>query len=346
MTPSTGKTVALLISTLFLAIACSRSEPGSGTVAPAPAGKPASPGIAAGTVCEQKLLTPDDLTGIFDEPFTGSQALQGDAQTCSFTTAGNNKIRITLRSGAGRAVIGSFTSGRMNEYAKWQPLAGVGEEAIWKPVLDEVSARSGDVLCEVAPEAGGMFLAKALKGAGETATQQKLGGLCNTIFARLHLSGAAAAQSVPIGKSAGGNVVETACERDVTPADITDLITAPVVKQAATINPQSCSYHAAVGATVTIDLARGDEGKSYWDLMTNPANTGTQSPLAGVGDAALHARGGTQVIARKGTLVCSVDITGTDNADGMRVITKARGEELANKLGALCSKVFAARGAG
>jgi hypothetical protein len=346
MTLSTGKTAALLIGTLCIATACSRSEPGAGTVAPAPAGKPASPGIATGTVCEQKLLTPDDLSGIFDEPFTGSEALQGDAQTCSFTTAGNNKLHITLRPGGGRAVIGTFTSGHMDAYAKWQPLAGVGEEAIWKPDLDEVSARSGDVLCEVAPEAGGMFLAKALKGAGETAKQQKLGGLCNTIFARLHLSGAAAVGSAPIGRSAGGNVVEAACEKDVTPADIAAVITAPVVKQRATINPQSCSYHAAAGATVTIALARGDEGKSFWDLMTNPANTGTQSPLAGVGDAALHARGGTQVIARKGTLVCSVDITGTDNADGMQVITKARGEELARKLGALCGKVFAARGAG
>jgi hypothetical protein len=64
----------------------------------------------------------------------------------------------------------------------------------------------------------------------------------------------------------------------------------------------------------------------------------------GLGDTEVHARGGTMVVARKGDLVCSVDITGTDNADGMQVITRARDEELAKKLGALCGKVFAARG--
>jgi hypothetical protein len=67
------------------------------------------------------------------------------------------------------------------------------------------------------------------------------------------------------------------------------------------------------------------------------------SPLAGIGDSALQGRGGTQIVARKKDLVCSVDITGTDNADGMTAITTDRGEALAKKLGVLCAKVFAAR---
>ncbi len=240
-------------------------------------------------------------------------------------------------------MIGSFTSGHMDQFAKWQPLAGVGEEAIWKPDLAEVSARNGDVLCEIAPEAGSLFLAKALKDGDETVKQRRFGGLCNTIFARLQLPGAAAAQTAPIGKSNGGNVVETACEKNIMPSDVADIITAPVTKQPG-YNPQSCSYHASAGATVTISLySGGEDGKFTWSTMSNPANTGTLSPLAGIGDTALHAHGGTVVIARKGDLVCSVDITGTDNANGMQVITKARGEELAKKLGALCEKVFAAR---
>ncbi len=81
-----------------------------------------------------------------------------------------------------------------------------------------------------------------------------------------------------------------------------------------------------------------------WDAAKNPANAWTDAPLAGFGDSALQGRGGTVVYARKGDLLCNVDITGTDNADGMQVITKARGNELARKLGALCNKVFAARG--
>jgi len=303
------------------------------------AGKPAASTDAAVSVCEQKLLTTDDLSGIFDVPFTGTRALQGDATTCYFV-AGDNKLRVSLRPGHGRTMIDSFTSGRMNEYAKWQLLSGVGEQAIWKPGLAEVSARNGDVLCEVAPEAGSLFLAKNLKAAGEIAQQQKLGGLCNTIFARLHLPGATAAQTAPIRKSAGGNVVQSACEKDVTSTDVADIITVPVIKQAAAINPQSCSYDAAAGASVTITLAQGEDGKTFWDMMSNPANAGALSPLAGVGDTALHARGGTMMIARKGDLVCSVGLV----ADNKQLITKARGEDLAKKLGGLCGKVFAARG--
>jgi len=39
----------------------------------------------------------------------------------------------------------------------------------------------------------------------------------------------------------------------------------------------------------------------------------------------------------------NIDITGTDNVDGMPVLTKAPGLELAKKLSAICNKVFAAR---
>lgn len=340
---STSQAAAFVV-VLSLVTACSRS-------AQSPAGTPpvaanAQSVVPAGNVCDRQLLTMADLGGIFDDAFTATKSLQGDAQTCYFVTAAQHRLRVTLRLHNGRAVIGSFTSGRMNEYAKWQPLAGVGEEAIWKPDLSEVSARSGDVLCEVGPEAGSLFLAKTLKDAGEPAVQQKLGAVCNTVFARSHLAGAKAANTSPsIGKSSGGNVVEAACEKDIAPIDVAGIITAPVVKQAAAINPQSCSYHAAAGATVTISLAQGEEARSFWDLMTNPANAGTLSPLAGAGDTAMHARGGTFVIARKGNLVCSADVTGTDNADGMQVLTKARGADLAQKLGALCAKVFATRGA-
>ena len=115
------------------------------------------------------------------------------------------------------------------------------------------------------------------------------------------------------------------------------------VRQGSKVDPQWCGYHAAAGATVTISLASGDEGKFAWDFAANPSN-GRMDQLVGVGDSALQGRGGTVIVARKGDLVCSVDLTGTDNADGMTAITPDRGETLANKLGALCAKIFAARG--
>ena len=65
--------------------------------------------------------------------------------------------------------------------------------------------------------------------------------------------------------------------------------------------------------------------------------------MAGSGDAALQGRGGTYVVARKGDLVCSIDLTGTDNGEATKILLKERGDALAAKLGALCAKVFAAR---
>ncbi len=299
------------------------------------------PGYPRQHVCDNGLLTATDFVGILDEPVTGTKPLKGDTQTCYFITATNDQggaeVMVSLRGGLGRATIASFTSGHMNEYAQWKPLSGVGEEAIWVPMLHEVQAQQANVLCDVESTQPG----KTLRDAGEAAQQQRLGGLCNKVFDALKLPSSGARQQ--IRSMAGGNIVESACEKDIGPADVADLITASVIKRPG-LAPASCAYHAQAGATVSISLSRGDDGKSMWDLMSNPANVGTTSPLAGLGDAALLSHSGTAVLARKGDLVCSVDITGTDNADGMQVITKARGEELARKLGAVCAKVFAARG--
>ena len=321
-------------------VACSHSGSNTQNAAAQTASNNSGPPIH-GNVCDNGLLKAEDFVGILDEPVTGTKPLKGDTQTCYFITATNGQggaeVMVSLRGGLGRATIASFTSGHMNEYSQWKPLSGVGEEAVWVPMLHEVQAQQANVLCDVQT----MQPSKALRDAGEGAQQQKLGGLCNKVFAALKLPSSGAQQS--IRSMAGGNIVEPACEKDIGPADVADLITAPVVKRPG-LAPESCSYHAQAGATVSISLSRGDEGKNLWSMMSNPANVGTTTPLAGVGDVALHSHSGTAVLARRGDLVCSVDITGTDNADGMKVVTNARGEELARKLGALCAKVFAARG--
>ena len=220
----------------------------------------------------------------------------------------------------------------MNAYSKWQSLSGVGDEAVWLAQLHEVQAQQDDVLCDISPDAMSIALNKM-------PAQQKIGALCNTIFARLNLPHAATAAS----GASRGDILQDACANDIGQADVAGILIAPVVKQGNRLNPQSCSYHAAAGATVTISLASGDEGKFAWDFAANPSN-GRMDALVGVGDGALQGRGGTVVVARKGDLVCSVDVTGTDNADGMTAITPDRGDALAKKLGALCAKVFAARG--
>ncbi len=118
------------------------------------------------------------------------------------------------------------------------------------------------------------------------------------------------------------------------------IITAPVTRSSGA-DPASCVYRARSGADITISAARGDAAKGAWSLAKT--YSGTLVPLAGVGDEALWAHEGTILIARKGDLSCRVDVLGYDNADAMDDITKARGEALARKLGALCTKVFAAQ---
>ena len=155
--------------------ACSQGALTSSSMAPT--AKVASAAIQ-GNVCDRKLLTLGDVAGILDQPVTGTKPLQGDPQTCYFISANNDQggpeLRITLRPGHGRAALESFTSGKMNAYATWKPLAGVGDEAVWLPDLHEIDARKGNTLCVVGAP---MFMSNALRDAGEAVQQQRLGAL-------------------------------------------------------------------------------------------------------------------------------------------------------------------------
>lgn len=165
--------------------ACSQGAP-SGKSGDAAKSTLSATAAAQGNVCDRKLLTLADVDGILDQPVTGTKPLPGDAQTCYFISAnsdqGGPELRITLRPGHGKTALDSFTSGKMNAYAVWEPLSGVGDEAVWLKDLHEIDARKGDTLCVVGAP---MFMAKALRNAGEAAQQQRLGTLCNKVFAAL-----------------------------------------------------------------------------------------------------------------------------------------------------------------
>lgn len=161
--------------------ACSQDAPTGKSVGVANSASSAT-AAARGNVCDRKLLGIADVDGILDQPVTGTKLLPGDAQTCEFITAkdaqGGGHVSVSL-SGNGKVTIGTFTSGKMNAYANWKPLAGVGDEAVWLPELHEIDARKGDVLCVVGVS---FFMNKALRDAGEAAQQQRLGALCNKVF--------------------------------------------------------------------------------------------------------------------------------------------------------------------
>jgi hypothetical protein len=52
---------------------------------------------------------------------------------------------------------------------------------------------------------------------------------------------------------------------------------------------------------------------------------------------------GTEVLAKQGKLYCTVELMGINESGTEGDFTKSRGDELAQKLGALCKKYFAAK---
>lgn len=170
---------ALVIATLVAVAACSNNASDAATATHA-----AARGIT-GNVCDLKLLTPADFAGMTRTPITLTEPLPGDPATCKFLTnadpSSKEEIHISLRPGLGRTTLATFTSGRMDEFVKWEPQSGVGDAAIWKPELKQVSAQQGDVLCE----AGLSAMTAAFDKTDAQTRRSQLGNLCNIVFQRL-----------------------------------------------------------------------------------------------------------------------------------------------------------------
>ena len=134
-------------------------------------------GVASGgNICDRKILTAADVTGILGDSITGTRAVPGDAQSCEFVTSSFPGITVSVRPGVGRETVEAWSSGKMPLGAT--PLAGIGETAVWQPDLHEIIAQKNNVLCDI----GARGLARDLAAAPEAA-QKRIGSLCNKIFA-------------------------------------------------------------------------------------------------------------------------------------------------------------------
>ena len=162
----------LLILLLVLG-AC--SKPVSNT------GAAASQGVAngdastpAGNACDRKLVTSADAAQILGEPVASEKVLPGDAQSCVFTTADFTRLTISLRPGLGRATVDTWAAGNMPMPVT--NVSGVGERAVWQSTLKEINAEKNNLLCDI-----------GVVGPGHSAgaTPEKLGALCNKIFAAM-----------------------------------------------------------------------------------------------------------------------------------------------------------------
>jgi hypothetical protein len=125
----------------------------------------------AGTACDRKLIVQADVAPLFDEPISGEKTIPGDAQSCEFDTTNFSSVQIALRPGLGDVSVAEVKSGKTNQTVT--PLAGVGDTAVWDPLLKEVDATKNNVLCEIS----------ATGPASKNATSDKVGALCNKIFA-------------------------------------------------------------------------------------------------------------------------------------------------------------------
>ena len=145
----------------------------AGCSKPAVSGGAASQsGTFAGNACDRKLVTTSDAAQILGQSIESEKTLPGDAQSCVFTTADFTTLTVGVRPGLGRTTVDAWATGKM-------PLAvtdvsGVGERAVWQSTLKEINAEKNNVLCDV-----------AVVGPGRSpgATPDKLGALCNKIFA-------------------------------------------------------------------------------------------------------------------------------------------------------------------
>jgi len=119
-------------------------------------------------------VTSADAAEILGEPVASEKTLPGDAQSCVFTTADFTTLTISLRPGLGRATVDTWAAGKMP--VSVTNVSGVGERAVWQSTLKEINAEKNNLLCDI-----------GVVGPGHSAgaTPEKLGALCNKIFAAM-----------------------------------------------------------------------------------------------------------------------------------------------------------------
>ena len=128
----------------------------------------------AGNPCERKLVGEADVAGIMTSPVVKTEPLEGDPQSCVFSTGLQSHITVMVRPGLGNMTVSSWEKGQMN--LPVAPMAGVGDRAVWQDTLNEVIATKDDVLCDIS--------VIGPTGTAAPGAQKRLGDLCKTIFSR------------------------------------------------------------------------------------------------------------------------------------------------------------------
>jgi hypothetical protein len=129
----------------------------------------------SGNPCDRGLVGPTDVAGIMTSPVVKMEALEGDPQSCVFSSALHDHITVMVRPGLGNVTVSGWENGQMNGPAT--PISGVGDRAVWQDTLNELIATKNDVLCDIS--------VMGSSGTPVPEAKKRLGNLCNTIFSRL-----------------------------------------------------------------------------------------------------------------------------------------------------------------
>lgn len=163
----------------FAAAACSSASSTSGSAsagAPAQGGPQRAGQIASSrplppTVCERKVVTVEDVSGLLAGPIA-SKPLPGDPQSCVFEGANFTSVTLSVRPGLGDVSVGAWTSGTVP--VPGVTMTGIGDKAVWQDTLRELVATKRNVLCDI----------QATGANGSTAdVQKKFAALCDKVWA-------------------------------------------------------------------------------------------------------------------------------------------------------------------
>jgi hypothetical protein len=164
------RSVPLALVALLAVSACSKPAT-NGAAGASGSATPAAASAPVGTVCDRKIIVAADIAPLLSEPIAKQETLSGDGQSCVFTSTGFSSVTVSIRPGLGDTSVDLIKSGKTNQTVT--PLAGVGDRAVWDAELKEVDATKSNTLCTIS----------AIGPATKPATSDKVGALCNKIFA-------------------------------------------------------------------------------------------------------------------------------------------------------------------
>lgn len=157
-----------------------------------------------------------------------------------------------------------------------------------------------------------------------------------------HDAGAATSSAADGQNSGGAHGID--CKKVFAPSDVAGILIAPTTVSTDTkFYRGACMFDTPKGANINVSVGSDDNATYYWHDVTATSDSKHYTAMSGVGDSAVwwDASGATAfVYAKKGDKYCRVELGITGGAE--QETASVRGIELAKKLGALCTKAFAA----